>query len=478
MAYDLGKKLRDLVEGLPNPTDVEMKVVKEELQAEAPPTPSKKQQKRLFIIVSEDLSGLGWVKKLQEEGEQVLFATQMGKDEKDKKQFEQVGKGWLPRAELSDAIKKFGKDENVYWIFDSNHLSEESEKLRKAGAKVFGASKLMASLEHDRALAVKMAKDSGLSTPETQEFGTVEEGLKFLDENLDKAYVFKPDASEFNHLTFVPFREKAVDANRELYYYLRNVPFEGTYILQEKKYGVEVNVELWLSDSKPILATVTLENKHGHQHDLGDMVGCAGDVVFLVPLDGKLVQETVGKTLPFYKDKHYTGFIDVNVIIGDREIWFLEVCDRFGYSAHPNLFLNLALDGFGDTMADWIDGHVSNFEKRFRQGYGTSITTFADHKREGLPFHIDPEQSKHFYPFDGYKEGEDLLLTGYSGEVGIFCAFDYTISDSAKIALDKLFYREAVSFPGIWFRTDLGEFNYQNNPQKRHEALRRLGLIT
>lgn len=437
-----------------------------------------KQEKRLFVVVTKDMSGLGWAKKLQEEGERVVLATKnMEKTPELKKAFELVGKGWVPRTTLEEAMKTLQLP-HVYWIFDSNHFGKEADQLRAKGQKVFGTSELSAKMEYDRAYGVEVATKYGLSSPETEEFSTVEEGLKFLEANPAKAYVFKPDASEFGYLTFVPFRERASDANRELYFYLKHVTFDGTYILQERKQGVEVNVELWLHEGKPFQALVTLESKRKGERDTGEMAGCAADIDFIIPLDSPLIDATIGKLLPFYAEKKVTGFVDVNVIIGDNEVWFLEVCNRFGYSSHPNTFINLALDGFGNIMADWMDGKVAKMGEKFRKGYGASISLFIDHERPGLPLYLDKHHDHHFYPYDGYKDGEDLLLAGYSNEVGIFMDFDYTIQGAAEACLHKLYYNEAVSFPDMDFRKDLGGKDYHNAPNRRHEALRRMGYIT
>jgi phosphoribosylamine--glycine ligase len=432
--------------------------------------------KRLFVIVTEDFSGLGWAKKLQEEGEKVIVAYQMRADEEAPKPFAKVGEGWVKRMPLDKALKDLPSPQ-TYWIFSENHLTEQAEKLRAAGQNVFGTSTLSEKMEHDREYAITVAKDSGLDIPETKAFSTIEEGLKFLDAHPDLAYVFKPDDSKFNRLTFVPFRERSKEANRETYLYLKHADFTGTYILQERKYGVEVNVEVWFYEGEPFFAFGDLENKRKWAHNLGEMTGCGGDVVFQVPLDGKLVKQTIGKLFPFYKKEKYTGFADVNVIIGDNRVDFLEVCNRFGYNSHPNLFLTLALDGFGDIIADFIDGKTKGMGERFRKGFGASISLNIEHEREGLPLYINDDHLKRFFPFDGYKDGEDLMLTGYSADVGIFTDYDYTLVGAAEAALNKLFYNEAVSYPDMAFRLDLGKSDYAGAPLARYEALRQMGLL-
>lgn len=427
---------------------------------------------RQWVVVTKDFSGLGWAKKLQEEGERVTVAHQCPETEaKDKKLYANVGKGWLNTLPLSEAIRTLRTD-TTYWVFAENNFPEEADKLRAQGQKVFGTSKQTSQLEHDRQFAVDVAAECGLESPATHEFSSRQEGLSFLDENPDKAYVFKPDDGKFNYLTFVPIRQQDEDANRETYNYVAHMKQEpGTYILQERVSGVELNVEAWVYEGEPCFAFATLESKRKNTHDYGEMSGCAGDFAWTVPLESSLFKETIGKMLSYYKEHKYTGFADVNVILTDQGPLFLEVCNRFGYNAHINLFLSLALDSFSNILADFIDGYTDDIYSRFRSEIGSSITLFLDHPREGLPVYLDERWSEQFYPFDGYKDDDDtLLLTGYSSEVGVFVSRGLNIKEAAKACLDKL-EQEAVSFPDMYYRRDLGETGYPNAPATRYDAL-------
>lgn len=439
-------------------------------------------QDRQFVIVTKDYSGLGWAKKLQEEGETVTLAGENPEEKPDaKKEYDQVAQDWIPRMDLSEAMHKLQTD-STYWIFAENSFTEEADKLRKQGQKVFGTSALSERLEHDRNYAVEIAEEAGLPSPPTHEFANKAEGVAFLESHPDKAYVFKPDdAKGGNHTTFVPIRKKDEDANRETYNYLAHMKQEpGPYILQERipiEEGTEVNAEVWLFEGEPILAFMGLEVKRKDTYDLGEMAGCGGDVVTMIPLDCKLVTETIGKMLPFYQEQKYTGFADVNVIFTKDGPKFLEVCNRFGYSAHVTLFLALAQDGFGSILADFIDGHVEGLADRFRAGFGASLTLFLDHPRAGLPVHVDDQYTEMFYPFDGYKEDDQLLLAGYSNEVGIYVAFGHTLEEAAKNCKEQLAFDEAVSFPDMYYRWDLDDTNYYNAPLTRYDALVKKGLL-
>lgn len=444
--------------------------------------PEQEPSARNWIIYTKDFSGLGWAKKLLEEGEQVVVAVDCPEDKpEDIKLFEQVGKGWVKAVEVSDACSNLQTDQ-TYNVFAENHFTEEADYLREQGRKVFGTSALSEKLEHDRQFAIDMATKAGLAPMPTEECSSREEGLAFLDAHADKAYVLKPDDGATNFSTFVPIRADDADANREVYEYLSHMKDEpGTYILQERipiEDSLEANAELWLYEGEPILALLGLEVKRKDTYDLGEMAGCGGDFVQMLPLDCPLVQETIAKLVPFYREQKYTGFADINVIFTpDGVPHFLEVCNRFGYSAHVTLFLTLATDGFGNILADFIDGKVDTLESRFREGVGASLTLFLDHPRPGMPLHIADDCIKQYYPFDMYEEDGVKLLAGYSSEVGIFTAYGTTMAEAADTCLNQLIFDEAVSFPDMHYRMDLGKEDYYNAPILRYHELVERGLL-
>lgn len=439
---------------------------------------------RCFVVVSKDMSGLGWAKVLQDEGETVYLARDDNaeKDPKLKSALKLVGQGLVDVYQLDEAFRKY-KGDDTYWVFAENCFPEFAAKLTAAGQKIFPPSmKLGERMEHDRSYAVEVAEDAGLAVPVTHEFADVAKGVAFLEANPDTAYVFKPDSSEFNYMTFVPVREDPADANREVCEYLAHIKKNpGSFVLQErlpKDDVLEVNVELWFHEGVPLLALLGLELKRKNTGDLGEMAGCAGDIVKMIPMDCPLVQQTIGLMTPFYEKEKYSGFADVNVLITpDGTPHFLEVCNRFGYNAHVTLFLGLAKEGFGAIIADYVDGHVEGMEQRFDlDAVAGSLCVFLDHPREGLPLHIDPKVEEHFYVFDGMVEDDQILLTAYSSEIGILVTKATTIEGVAK-ELEHLLAHEAVSAPDLYWRLDLGAKDYPNAPAKRLAELESRGLL-
>ncbi len=438
---------------------------------------------RQFVIVTQDFSGLGWAKKLQEEGETVTIATEYPKkrEEKpgDEQRYQRIGESWIDVMPLKQALQAC-KSPTTYWIFSENACVETAEKLRAEGQKVFGTSTLSDRMEHDRPYACQVAEEAGLASPPTETFTSREDGLNFLAQNPDKAYVLKPNDGKFSYLTFIPSRRSDPEANQECQDYLRHLAEEPTdYILQERiSDGIEVNVEVWLYEGEPFFTMYGLENKRKNASDIGEMSGCAGDCVQVLPLDHKLVQETIGLMLPFYREQGYTGFADVNVLYTPDGPLFLEVCNRFGYNSHATLLLGLLTgSSLGNLLADYTDGRVGDIAERFRGGVAASLTLFLDHPREGLPLHVDPRWDAQFYPFDGYLEDDTMLLTGYSSEIGIFVGYGETIEAAAASCLDKIVLEEAVSVPDMHYRTDLGLEGYTNAPVARFKALQGRGLL-
>ena len=429
------------------------------------------EKQKTIIICSEDLAGLGFAKICIDNGYKTIFAYKMKEDEESEEEYLACGKGIVPKVELEKIFKERNKYREAYWIWDFNHNFEFAETLRKEGFKVFGGHELTYKMEKDRHFGTEIIKKAKLETPPTFEFKTIDEGLKHLDENLDKAYVFKPDEGKGCFTTYVPDSVKKEAANRELYSYMVSQDGEtGTYILQERIDGVEANFELWLYKGKPILAYCNFECKRKLNHDEGEMVGCSQDIGFLIPIDCKGIKLTIERLLPQYRS--YTGFLDMNVIISDNEVYFIEFCARFGYNAHPNAFMNLAKKSFPELMTDWMDGKVEKFEENFKYGFGASITVYIDHPKKGYPIYITEDMEDKFYHFDILKEDNDeeneYTLAGYSNEVGIVMSHNYTIEDAAKQCLKNL---DKITYPNHSCRTDLDLENYEMSPQKRYEAL-------
>lgn len=429
---------------------------------------------RHFIFVTKDFSGLAYPKKLREQGEEVLLAFRADPDEGEKTPpgYKLVGRGITDRIELDELWKVRAKYKNSYWLFDQNHFFKEGEALRREGFKrVFGGQHLTYRMEHDRDFGVALTDKAGLKSPDTFDFKEVIQGIQHLDQNPDKAYVFKPNETGNGWDTFVPDSEKDNLANDELHAYLESLPTgnAGGYILQERIKGVEANFELWMYEGTPYFAICDLECKKKHNDDFGGLCGGAQDISFALPMKSKAIRETIEKLLVLPEFKRYTGFLDMNVIIADNGPYFLEFCARFGYPCHISILYGLAKAPLGDILAQMIDGNqLKGFYENFKYGFGAGITMYIESPRKGLPLYVPEDVEPHFAPYDTYKRGDLTLIGGTGVEVGTVVGHGFTIMDAAE---EAMIFGKKIAYPNRDMRTDLDKDTYASNPRDRYLAL-------
>lgn len=290
----------------------------------------EKKEPRNFILVTADYSGLGFCldKRLCENESQVILAyKQKPEDVEDEKEeeFNIQGEGLVEKIELDEIFKDREDYRDWYWIFDGNHNTDIGETLIKEGFKVFGGSQFTYDLENDREFGIEFAASCDLHSPEQQEFSSVEDGIKFLEENEEEAYVYKPN-NEDSAFTTVPMSEEPAKANKEIQRLIKALGFTD-YILQKMVQGVEVNVETWYIKGRPVFTIANLEDKRLHNGDLGSACGCSFDITWQIDDYCPLAQKTVRKFDEKMMEMNYTGFMDANVIIGDyNDVYFLEYC--------------------------------------------------------------------------------------------------------------------------------------------------------
>lgn len=437
-----------------------------------------------FILCTQHFGSLGFAMMLKAEGHEVLMACEPPEDlgekhPEDADNFFVVGEGIIERQPMSEVFRDNAKYRGAYWIFDSNHLFAYADKLRALGHKVFGTSALTHRMENDRDFGMDIAKKAGFNVADSQQFSDIDEAIQFLEANEDKAYVCKPNNAE-SHMTYVPAEWETSDAaNKELRSYLPCLDTDD-FILQEKIKGIEVNIEAWFYKGVPYFSWVDLECKRKNSGDKGELAGGSQEIGFITEMDNGIVTRIMAKMFPFFRSKQYTGFGDVNVILADNEIYFVEYCCRMGYLAHINLFTNLCIAPVGETFAAMIDGKTQGFYERFRKGFGAAILMYLDHAKYGFPLYVSRDIADSFFHYDSYQdEGceddeQDFRLAGYGYEAGVICGYGFTPKTAAKDALDKAL---KVNYPLCAYREDLDEDNYPQSPIRRHEALNAMGLI-
>lgn len=424
-----------------------------------------------FVIATLHFAGLGFALRLVEEGHEVLVADAGTDDRRLEAEYALVGRGLVDRHSLTDIVRERARFRDAYWIWDENHSVDANELLRAEGFRVFGGGRYPDRMEHDRDACLAFVGAHGLQPPPSRAFTDHAAALRFLEQHPDVAFVYKPDVGE-TFETWLPQAEAPAEANLELRQHLRSLRTETPFVLQERKDGVETNVEVWFVRGEPVFAFMTLEAKRKLTGDLGDLAGCAFDFAFVVPLDCRAVRESVGRLFPVYREMQYTGFGDANVIVARDGMWFLEKCERFGYNAHPNLLWNLNRRSLGETFAGLADGTLS---PDFSPGFGASITMYMDHPMPEKSVTFPDAVARQLYFFDVHREGDQLLTAGYYGEaVLLACAFGYTIPTAWEGAMEVA---RRVRFAGRSYRLDGAGTDYPSSPLRRYEALTAMGYL-
>lgn len=434
-----------------------------------------------FIIATKDYAGLGFAVRLQDEGHDVILATSpdpgVMADLDRCQRYARVGEGLVHKAPLSTIIEQRSRFRDAYWIWDLNHSVDENELLRSENFRVLGGGRHAHTMEHDRQACLDFVRAYGLEAPPSFSFNNLKDAIAFCAKHPDTSYVYKPD-SGLNFETFLPEAEDPAEANRELQMHLRslveNHSANGTFLLQERKEGVETNVEVWFCRGEPMFAFMTLECKRKYVLDLGELTGCAFDYDFIISLDSRAVASSIGKLAHVYKQMNYTGFADANFVAAKDGIWFLEKCERFGYNAHPNLFWNLAKRGIGEIMASLID---ANFTPDFAEGFGASVTMST--KESALPGKaiMFPEKiADDLYLYDVYRRDDLYLTAGYdlNGDVLLVNGYGFTMPTAWEAVMKKA---AQVRFPYRHYRPDGDQTNYPSSPIRRYEALKAMGYI-
>jgi len=423
-----------------------------------------------FIVATLHYAGLGFALRLTDEGHDVIVGYCGITDRRTSEAYELVGNGLVAKRRLADLVAERNSYRDAYWIWDENHSVEENELLRGEGFRVFGGGRYSDTMEHDREACLSFVAKHGLQPPPSFAFDRAGEAASFLEEHSTTSYVYKPDRGE-SYDTWLPESESPNDANLELRQHLRSLKTDSPFVLQERKDGIETNVEVWFVHGEPRFAFMNLESKRRLTGDLGDLVGCALDFAFAIPVESRAVQDSVGRLFDAYREMRYTGFGDANFIAARDGIWFFEKCERFGYNAHPNLLWNLNRDPLGATLASLADG---TFQPNFSPGFGASCTMYMDHRASGKVIQFPDSVASSLYFYDVYREGELLLTAGYYDDVLIANGFGYTIPTAWAAALANA---QAVKFPGRAFRIDGGATDYPSSPLRRYEALRAMGYL-
>lgn len=418
-----------------------------------------------------DSAGLAW--QMQNEGAKIdLFI----KEKSCRRQME----GIVPHVETLEEGLKNNPD---VILFDLNGDGETGDKLRKDGHKVINGSKLADRLEFDRAWGVKICEQYGIKVPKTTKFENVAEAIAFIKKG-NKAYAVKMDSNAGGESASYVGKD-AEDMVDYLTQQKESGKIDGnTFIVQEVVKGAEISTELWFSNGDPVWpANSTLETKKFLAGELGQRTGCEVSLVYHYEgTRSKIVDKTIRKLFPLMKYARWTGCLDVNCIVSekDHEPYFLEFTPRIGYSA---IYAYMAI--LGIPLSDYFYRLSRGpFTIPYKALWGSSLKlsippypvaiedekVFAEIYGETEGIRINGEYGKDFIPIDAMRgEKTELQAAGCTGITGECIGRGNSIIDAWR-ASQKVF--KSVEVPNkqgryvdgvedIWKRVDqLRRFGY------------------
>ena len=277
-----------------------------------------------YRLISIHGDGLALAAKLQKEGHDVSFWV---KTKQAKPSYDGI-------VDQVDDWRK-GVTKETFLLFDMVGMGHIADRLKGDGFKTYGGGKLNDSLELNRAFGMKTAKMCGIKVPNWKQFTNFKTASRYVQDN-ECLWVFKPMNNKNPELTYV---SQSNSDMLDMLEYFGSV-WEGDidFVLQEKIEGVEISTEAFYIDGVLVKGTLnsTIELKKFMDSDIGPNTGCQGSVVrFWKKSDPKIYKLTLAKLESFLKRFKYTGPLDCNCIISEKDKmpYFLEWTARLGYSA-------------------------------------------------------------------------------------------------------------------------------------------------
>lgn len=337
-----------------------------------------------------------------------------------------VAEGMIEKV---SSIEEGMKKNPLYVLFDMSGMGKEADEIRKQGKKVIGASEFADKLEMDRSYGVSVAKQYGLSVPETTEFKTVEEAINHIKKTKG-TFAIKIDNNKSEMSSYVS--KSPEDMIDYLTYSKEEGKIDGdTFILQAVISGAEVSTEGWFCEGKPIYSGInsTWETKKFLAAELGQRTGAETSVVCHYDGHSKLYDGTIRKIEPLLKYSKWTGPIDVNVIVEEKshKPYFLEWTPRLGYSA-IYAYTSILSIGIGEFFRRIAFGGEITYKNRWGTSLKLSVPPYPvdieDPKMSKVIYGgsagmvIKGADTKDFLLIDAMKKKNRIVTSGTTGIVG------------------------------------------------------------
>lgn len=447
-----------------------------------------------WYIFTSDHSGLAIATHLQDEGEDVTLVLihptrkkdklELPKTDKEKKEVRESvaylsknGNGLIKKMWANDAMAKIKKGD--YVLFDQIWGFTYGDALYKRGVKVLGGSKIGYTLESERKQTLKLLESMGYALPFQKDFGpnSSDKAIKFLESvNNEMLFVLKSDNGSVTTCVADYNNEELI---QKLTAEKAEIDSDGL-VLQEKKLGIEYNIESYYCNGSPIFCNIDLEEKRKFNNTSKQQIGCSYDLVWTLPLDHQL-RERINKPFDKFAAKYIgIGMLDLSVIHVPKENkdYALEVCGvRFGYNQIYSL-LNLLNIPIAEFFRSLLDGNYKGdiASKIFKPEFSASLRLLNNGAKSNSPIMYPKELRNKYWIWDNYMKGGKLYTTG--GEEGEQVGIITDNADTPEGAFAKV--RELYNkfyLSTLWARDDYQDDETITLPLARYHELRRLKLI-
>ncbi len=369
-----------------------------------------------FFLESGDGDGLAIARRLVDEGHDATVHIHNPK----------------ARHDFDGLLRKSDKlivQPGTTYVFDSTGGGKTAERLKGQGHATVGSSMFAQQMEMDRHLAAGLAEEAGIKVPPSAHFTDWASGKQYA-ETRERLCYKSDDNGGISYLASCP--EDMVD-------FLTLQEKQGEkpdFEMQDFVKGLEISTEIWFDgyDFSPP-PNHTFEKKQLMNNDLGPSSGCAGNVVWACT-EGycRICEEGIKKFIPLLRHHGYRGMWDMNTIVNDEGVWWLENTPRFGFDAFPAL-MEMLTEGVGEILIKYANGErVPKFpmrDKGFGAGLRVTIPPYPFDKKsqtlapKGVPIReLVRADRQHAYFYNVFLDDENKLRSsGAFGAIACFTGF-------------------------------------------------------
>lgn len=389
-------------------------------------------------------------------------------------------------TKLKEWYRAIGK--GYIWVFDGCENGDMQDYLRERGELVVGGSKIGDKMENDRQLGQAIFKKAGFAQPESHNFKSIDDALKFVSENSNKKWILKQNGDapkSINHMT-------KFDGCIDMLYHLESLKKrwntseygEVNFDLMEQVEGQEIAVSAfwngsdWLRDSAgKAVAYANWEHKRQLDGNLGETTGETGTLFKGIDGDSKLFKLVLDhpEITDVLKRAKFKGVFDINgSILKDGRFCAFEPTSRFGIPATSYEFIEGLQSNCGDLLESMAKGTQTSV--KLNKDWGMAIVIYAkpfpveadlDDEatsigerlwiiNNGKPIaDFTPEQRKHIHLENFYKDEGNYFVATKNGYLGVCTGTGKDIKSCRENLLKYI--KDNIYISGIGYRQDIGK---------------------